>query len=218
MPRTPLVLASLAFSACGAAPPDATVPTTAMAVETEADLPACDGKHRGALYFVEDGERFVVCKEGGWDDVDLHGPRGATGSAGAAGVTGARGTTGAAAANGSLFSSSIYCSGTLSGTALVARYDAAVLNSGDVLAHASIGGAAYEQSQSEFYAAAQNGAATAVVILVYDVEGTANSGWWELALNRATLILSVTYHDTDSPGGQRVWTKPASECIANVYQ
>jgi hypothetical protein len=192
-PHEPSARSRTTLVACGSQPPDATVPQTSQAVATEADLPSCDTKHRGALYFVEDDERFVVCKADGWAEIDLRGARGTTGASGAMGVTGA-------AAQGSFVTASIHCSGQLSGTGYDASYDAAVFRSNDVYARGSIYGASFERSVTEFYAAAQNGAQTASVILTYDIEGAVNAGWWTLELKRTTLVQTVTYHDVDSPG------------------
>lgn len=110
-----------------------------------------------------------------------------------------------------------FCLGLLEGTVLHFTYGAAVLTSGDVFAHASISGAAFEVGTSAYYSAQQNGAATARVIFTSDNLGAANAGWWDMALDRSTGIASIVYHDSDTAGGTMTWTMPASACTVNDY-
>lgn len=113
---------------------------------------------------------------------------------------------------------SIYCSGDLLGTVnLSVTYQVDIFESGDLFAAASVYGPTVEISASIMYAKMQNGSDTAPVIFTYDCSGTSNGGWWEMWLNRTTLVSYVVYTDNDVTGGQSSWTMPSSECTVNNY-
>jgi hypothetical protein len=51
------------------------------------------------------------------------------------------------------------------------------------------------------------------VIVTFDVYMGAKGGWWELALDRTTLVTTITYNDSEQPGASlmtsaRVTAKP----------
>lgn len=100
---------------------------------------------------------------------------------------------------------------------LTAVYTADVFASGDIFAYASVYDTAKETGASVMYSASQTGAATASVVFTYDCIGPANGGYWEMYLNRVSLVSTLVYHDTDIQGGSLTWTKSASDCIINNY-
>lgn len=67
---------------------------------TTIDLPDCDNKEEGKLYYVADGNTFKVCVSGAWTAISLKGDKGDTGDTGPQGTTGATGPTGATGATG----------------------------------------------------------------------------------------------------------------------
>lgn len=95
------------------------------------------------------------------------------------------------------------CSGVIGSSAPVAlqglevEYDAVLTATGDVYATASIIDEVAQISNTAFYASGQAGAQTASVMVVADFAGSANGGWWNVSLNRSTLVTSVVYTDSD---------------------
>ena len=136
----------------------------------------------------------------------------ACGTDGPAGEDGADGLDGADGADNHI-TDSIYCTGLLESTTINFTYHAALLSSGDLFVSGSIRTVGQEVGASTYYSAGQNGALTAPVIFTGDVSGNANSGWWQIALNRTTLVTSITYNDVDVSGSQDVWTMPSSSCV-----
>lgn len=61
-------------------------------------------------------------------------------------------------------------------------------------------------SAASIFAPTQVGWATAPVLLRFDDTGAANSGFWEISLNRETLVVTIDYNDLDLAGGRRTWT------------
>jgi hypothetical protein len=111
----------------------------------------------------------------------------------------------------------VYCGGSLQGTDLWFSYQAVALTSGDLFAGASLYGPLTQTSGTSFYAASQVGAATAAVVMTDDYAGTANGGWWQIEVDRTTLITVIEYNDSDAPGGQDTWTMTADKCTLNNY-
>jgi hypothetical protein len=112
---------------------------------------------------------------------------------------------------------SFYCSGSIPETDLTVDYTVDIFTSGDLFASAAVYGSSFEIGASVMYSVGQQGATTAPVFLTYDVSGTANGGYWKMALNRTTLVSSVEYNDLDVTNGKLTWSKPASECTVNNY-
>jgi hypothetical protein len=161
------------------------------------------------------GSATITCPDGTSATV-ADGTDGQDGSAGTSGANGTNGTNGANGTNNHI-TVTIFCQGALPGTALSAQYWAGATAAGDVLARADVYGAALEFGASIFYAATQNGAATAEVTFTYDAAGSANGGWWRIGLNRSTLVQVVEYHDPDVASGLLAWTKDPSECQVSTY-
>jgi hypothetical protein len=107
---------------------------------------------------------------------------------------------------------SIFCTGLLESTTLYFSYHAAVTTAGDIFSSGAIRDAVEETGASSYFSAGQNGAATAPVVFTADAYGSATGGWWRLSLDRTTLVASIEYNDTEMPGGQDVWTMPATAC------
>jgi hypothetical protein len=112
---------------------------------------------------------------------------------------------------------SIGCFGSLEGTPISFSYTAHLFANGNIFATAAIRDRASEVSYSSLYSPSQVGAATAEVLLVDDLLGSANSGYWSLSLNRSTLVTTIVYNDVDAQGGTQTWTMDPSKCVANTY-
>lgn len=99
--------------------------------------------------------------------------------------------------------STMNCAGTVTGTSysqlngLEIEYSAVLTSGGDVYATANVIDEAFQTSGTEFYAANQNGAQTALVYISADHVGATNGGLWKISLNRSTLITRVEYSDPD---------------------
>lgn len=168
----------------------------AYAVATVGELPTCDEKRRGQLFFVEADEKFRVCRSTGWQVINLANDN---------------------RPEASLMDASISCGGQLQGETIFVNYTANLLKSGDVFVTGSVIGNDFETSDSAFYARQQNGAATGRVLITSDLAGDSNAGYWALSLDRITLVTSVVYNDVDVSGGVRSWTMAPERCVANDY-
>ena len=144
------------------------------------------------------------------------GPQGPMGSAGDAGMTSTSADAGAAV-DPSRITGSIYCGGSLQGTNIWFAYWAAQYANGNVFTSANISGPSNQASGALTYAPTQNGYTTAPVTMTYDSAGTANGGWWQLSLNRVSLVVTIDYHDTDVDGGLMTWTMTPDKCVVNTY-
>ena len=89
--------------------------------------------------------------------------------------------------------------------------------SGNVFASGYIASLSSSASNAVFYAPAQNGFVTAPVIVVFDVQGAANTGFWQIQLNRSTLVVTITYNDVDVVGGTLSWVMTPDKCVVNNY-
>lgn len=169
---------------------------------------------------------LVACGKPEKGEPGSAGPAGATGAmgvagvmgvAGMSGVRGATGATGLGAPTGTQFSASLLCDGQLGVTGVWFSYVAAVMKSGDVFASGSIRSSSIEISNTKFYANTQVGALTAEVIMLDDLQGTANAGYWIISVDRSTAITTIVYHDSDATGGMTTWTMTPDKCILNNY-
>ncbi len=123
---------------------------------------------------------------------------------GDAGPPGPPGPIGLTGASGRIVTT-INCAGTISGltgfagtalNGLHLEYDVAVTSSGDVFATANVIDSLKQTSGTSLFAAGQNGAADAVVVVTADYDGGANGGYFDISVNRQTLITSVVYRDS----------------------
>jgi hypothetical protein len=69
-----------------------------------------------------------------------------------------------------------------------------------VFASGSISASDIQASGAVLFSPQQRGYASAPVIVTFDVYMGANGGWWELALDRTTLVTTITYNDSEQPG------------------
>jgi hypothetical protein len=90
---------------------------------------------------------------------------------------------------------------------------------GAVFASADVRDVALQSSNARIFAPAQVGWATAPVIVTFDVQSPANGGWWQLSLNRMTLVVTIEYNDVDLPdvGDKRSWIMTPDKCVSNTY-
>lgn len=132
-------------------------------------------------------------------------------------VKGPKGEAGAS--GGGRITSTLNCGGTISGlvgpasalNGLEVEYDAVLTAGGDVYSTARIIDDLTQTTSTHFYADGQAGSTNASVIIVADYHGVANGGFWEVSLNRSTLITSIDYTDA-SLGGTVSMSFSASAC------
>lgn len=149
------------------------------------------------------------------------------GEAGPAGPEGPEGPAGSVStASTTKIVASIYCGGQVSGmtgaasslNGLNVNYSAALLTSGDVFATANIAAAAFQISGTSYYSVDQVGSGNGSVIVTADAVTPNNFGWWSVELNRATLVVTAVYHDTDLGGsGLATVTFLPSACQSHSY-
>ncbi len=165
----------------------------------------------GWAYYNSTDNKSYIYANSAWNILTQDGLKGATGDTGATGATGATGEAGLKP------SAQIACDAALQNTALYFEYKVTLFTDGSLLVHGSIYGLSVEVTDSTFYDSSQNGATNGYVNIRYDVSGSANGGDWKIALNRSTLITTVTYVDSDVTGGSLSWTLPSSSCVSNSF-
>lgn len=140
------------------------------------------------------------------------------GKDGAAGANGTNGTD-------NRFVAGILCMGTVTGLTGASAalngvgivYRAVLTYVGDVLATAEVDNGSFQVSGTSFYSVQQNGASTASVVIVADVS-TANGGFWDISLNRTTLVTTVVYTDSSLAADSPVTiTFAANACTSQSY-
>jgi hypothetical protein len=101
--------------------------------------------------------------------------------------------------------STINCGGTISGlvgaagaalNGLEIEYDAVLTAGGDVYSTARVIDDLTQTTSTHFYARGQAGANDASVLIVADYDSPSNGGFWEISLDRNTLITYVDYTDS----------------------
>lgn len=199
-------------------------PQHALLVANAAALPECTAEAQGWLIYVKADKEFRTCAAGKWEPIEIEGEAGkagkdgvigAPGEDGAAGATGPAGPQGPSGTN--KIQGSILCSGTLDATSVTVSYSVAVMTSGDVFATAQVGGTLFEASGTRFYSSQQVGAATASVLIRNDLAGATNAGYWDVRLDRTTLVVTAQYNDADLTGGQQTWSMTPDQCVVNSY-
>ena len=154
------------------------VPWVSYSVAALSDLPTCAGDIVSRLYYVEATNSFSVCKTTGWVTLPIS----------------------------SRFVSGIVCLGAVSGVSGAAGtalngvnvyYKAVLTAAGDVMSTASVTPAigSFQVSGTDFWASSQSGASTAPVFITADF-ATSNWGWWNISLNRSTLVTTAVYTDS----------------------
>jgi hypothetical protein len=98
-----------------------------------------------------------------------------------------------------------------------AFYDVAIFSNGMVFASAEVSNAAGGSSGSKIYSPLQVGSTTAAVIFTLDAFGAANGGWWRLSLDRATLVHTAAYSDSEMVGGGKTYTMTPDKCLVNMF-
>lgn len=69
-------------------------PLQALAINTMAELPACDATRDRQLVYVMETKQFQTCSAGAWTVIDITGPQGPKGDTGATGAQGPQGPAG----------------------------------------------------------------------------------------------------------------------------
>jgi hypothetical protein len=169
------------------------------------------------LAYVVSEKQFYGCDGSSWSVITVTANGTGTGASTTTGTS--SGTASATASN--AIKASLYCTGNFTAqnglnlSGLSMYYWSTTNASGDTWASAAISGASFQIGNSNFYAAAQNGAATAAVNFVYDVVAPADGGYWTISVNRNTSVASATYNDADVAGGAVTWTFPP--CTVRNY-
>lgn len=55
------------------------------------------------------------------------------------------------------------------------------------------------------------------MFITFDLLGAINGGWWQLSLNRTTLVVTIENNDIDAPGGKNTWLMTPDKCVLNRY-
>ena len=114
--------------------------------------------------------------------------------------------------------STIYCAGGLENfPGMSWDYQVQQLANGDVVATASVTDNYITTSRTQYYSLFQVGFLEAPIQLTHDLLGPANYGYWEIKLDRQTLITTITYNDIDLLVNPTVWTMLPTQCIVNYY-
>ena len=87
----------------------------------------------------------------------------------------------------------------------------------ECLRDGNVAGSLNSGTGTSFYSPVQNGYNDAAVIFTWDAYGAATGGWWQMSLDRTTIVASVTYHDSELSDGSDTWTISAASCVANAY-
>lgn len=175
-----------------------------------------------------DGTATIACNDGTEATVSsgATGPRGTDGEDGATGPSGATGATGPAGATGAAGSDaeatriieSFFCGGTLeSFPDLRFSYNAVLMSSGDLFVAGEVYDLFRTSSNVAFYSPSQVGYATASVTITFDFDGSTDGGWWQIYLDRGTLVTVIEYHLTNGGPVAATWTMQPGACVHNFY-
>jgi hypothetical protein len=134
---------------------------------------------------------------------------------GAPGATGATGATGAAGTDNKI-KYTHYCNALLQNTAFYYRYRVYQFVNEDIFIQGEIYGTSYEVADSIMYSKLQTGWDTAPIYINYDVQSTANFGFFVISLNRSTMVTTIVYTDSDVTGGALTWSQPSSDCTTQT--
>lgn len=175
--------------------------------EVQDSEPICNG---------EDGEEGPRGEEGPQGEPGEQGPQGEPGARGDTGETGEGGTdtTGGEATR---IIESFFCTGGLEDTQVGFSYNAALLSSGDLIVVGAVDSPLNSASVTRFYTPAQIGYETATVVMRFDIDGTADGGWFRLSLDRSTLITVIDYYETDGGALAATWTMSSDVCVHNFF-
>ncbi len=146
----------------------------------------------------------------------VNGTDGKDGEKGEKGISGLPGTS--VTTDSAKIVKSIFCTGTLSGTTgLSFNYHVVQFANGNVFTSGGIGDGAYETNATAIYAPSQVGWDSASVIVQHDSYTPLDGGWWNIKLNRSTLITSIVYNDVDMVPATTTWTMTSDKCVVNNY-
>lgn len=136
--------------------------------------------------------------------------------AGADGADGADGEDGADGTDNHI-TDTYFCGGALESTPYGFTYSVALMSAGDIFSYGALETSGQSYGASAYFAEGQVGAATAPVIFTADASGAVNGGWWQISLNRTSLVTTIVYNDTDVAGGQSTWTMLPATCVVNSF-
>ena len=174
-----------------------------------------------------DGTKTITCPDG--TSVNLNdGQQGVAGTSASCSVTdNGNGTatisctdgTTATIANGAdavpnVMTSSIFCTGDLEDTEMSFHYTVAQFALGDVFVSGGIFGEYTEVTNSTMYSLYQNGYHQAPITFTHDSLWDHNGGFWEISLDRGTLVTTIDYRDID---GDVSWEMVPEDCVVNTY-
>lgn len=167
-----------------------------------------------------DTEEVLICN-GQPGETGEQGPRGEAGPQGDAGSQGPQGEPGQPGEPGiGVVAATLYCGAGLENlTDVRFYYYATVFSDGTVWAAAEVTDGVNSASGSNIYAPSQVGASSASVITTFDIVAPTRHGFWNISLDRTSLVVSVVYTDVDVTGGKMAWTLDSSLniCVVNAY-
>ncbi len=176
----------------------------------------CDDGSEASLTDGQDGRDGADGKDG---EPGQDGTNGADGETGPEGVPGERGADGDPAPATRVVES-FSCGGRLEGRNQF-TYDAVLWSSGDLLVTATVSSLATSASRTELFTPDQKGYETGPLSVDIDTDTTADGGWYDLLLDRTTLVTEVTYHSTSRalPEGTVLpkWTFQPTVCKHETY-
>ena len=113
-----------------------------------------------------------------------------------------------------VMTSSIFCTGDLEDTEMSFHYTVAQFALGDVFVSGGIFGEYTEVTNSTMYSLYQNGYHQAPITFTHDSLWDHNGGFWEISLDRGTLVTTIDYRDID---GDVSWEMVPEDCVVNTY-
>ena len=113
-----------------------------------------------------------------------------------------------------VMTSSIFCTGDLEDTEMSFHYTVAQFALGDVFVSGGIFGEYTEVTNSTMYSLYQNGYHQAPITFTHDSLWDHNGGFWEISLDRGTLVTTIDYQDID---GDVSWEMVPEDCVVNTY-
>lgn len=212
-------LLALTLIACGQTPdilpPNETsgvspksVPISTAAVASFDQLPRCDDAHLGEIYYIEQHDVFMACRNTGWQQVALNGQNGLNGADGAKGDAGLPGATGPSGANGASFSATARteCQTVQNDTTLA--YQAVRFADGSLFVSCRAASFDRQDSSSMIHLAGSIGATSGICFVTHDTSAPANRGQWTFRLSP----LQVSYEDQLSPNNGYTYAFTAINC------
>ncbi len=186
----------------------------------EEEVVVCNGEDGATGAAGEDGEDGATGPIGPQGEPGVAGPQGEAGEDGSVGPQGEKGDPGepgVATPSVGVIEADLYCGALFDNTNYSFDYWVTVMTDGTVFASAAINRRDFGVSGSRVYAPNENGALNASVTVRFDAAGDPNFGWWQVRLDRESLVIQIDYNDLDLVNDQTTWTLQPNEnnCVIN---